>query len=413
MIKTRTIIVLFVLANLAIFSGRAISATPEEIRMSELQTKLEELQHEQDRIREDLSVTQEQRQSLQREISLLQGQVKLVESQISATDTKINLTEGKIDQVQERIGATQDLMSRKRETLGRLIFFLNQRDQEDIVASIMKYENISDIAQQIHDVARVQQQVFVIIQELKKAKTALEGDRTELEDKKDELEDLSAEAEARRVQLANVKSEKDRVLKVTKGQENAYQTQIAEIEKQKAAFFKELKELELKAISGGLYIVHIKATKVPAKGTKIFDWPETGYRLTQGYGMTSYAKRGAYGGAPHNGIDIAAGYGSLIRAIGSGQIVANGLSSGWGNWIAIQHDNGLVSLYTHMSSLAPLKVGTVVTKGQIIGYEGNTGKVTGSHLHLSIYKEFFTYLNDKGQLNFNYFEGTLNPRDYL
>ncbi|KKR49420.1 MAG: hypothetical protein UT84_C0028G0009 [Candidatus Curtissbacteria bacterium GW2011_GWA1_40_16] len=53
--KMRIIIVLFVLANLAMLSGRAISATPEEIRMDELQTKLEELQSEQDRIREDLS----------------------------------------------------------------------------------------------------------------------------------------------------------------------------------------------------------------------------------------------------------------------------------------------------------------------------------------------------------------------
>src|SRR5207249_638923 len=97
-------------------------------------------------------------------------------------------------------------------------------------------------------------------------------------------------------------------------------------------------------ISGGLFIVHITANPIPAKG-QIFQWPEDGYRVTQGYGMTAYAKRGAYGGAPHNGVDMASGYGSPIKAIGDGQIVANGTNDGWGNWVAIKHPNNLVSVY--------------------------------------------------------------------
>ncbi len=68
-----------------------------------------------------------------------------------------------------------------------------------------------------------------------------------------------------------------------------------------------------------------------------------------------------------------------------------------------------------MSSLSFLRVGTEVKAGDVIGYEGATGNASGSHLHLSIYKDFFTYISDKksGQLYFNYFEGTVNPLDYL
>jgi murein DD-endopeptidase MepM/ murein hydrolase activator NlpD len=199
-----------------------------------------------------------------------------------------------------------------------------------------------------------------------------------------------------------------------KGTKATYQKQLTQVEAKKAEFFKELRELELKIISGGLYVVHITATSVPKKGTKLFTWPETGYRLTQSYGYTTYSRRGAYGGAPHNGIDMAAGFGSEIKAIGAGKIVANGLNDGWGNWIAIQHENNMVSVYAHMSSLAPLKVGALVTQGQTIGYEGRTGNATGSHLHLSLYRDFFTYINDKkNQLYFNYFEGSLNPTDYM
>jgi murein DD-endopeptidase MepM/ murein hydrolase activator NlpD len=109
---------------------------------------------------------------------------------------------------------------------------------------------------------------------------------------------------------------------------------------------------------------------------------------------------------------MSAGYGTPIKAIGDGKIVANGTNSGWGNWVAIQHTNNMVSVYGHMSSLSFLKVGTQVTTGTVIGYEGNTGNATGSHLHLSLYREFFTYLKGN-DLYFNYFEGSLNPADYL
>lgn len=132
--------------------------------------------------------------------------------------------------------------------------------------------------------------------------------------------------------------------------------------------------------------------------------------------MTSYAKRGAYGGAPHNGIDIVEGPGTPIKPAADGIVLASGYNNGWGNWVAIRHSNlyNLVTLYAHLRSPTGLGNGTLVSTNSIIGYEGATGNATGSHLHLSVYQDFFTYINNKnGQLYFNYFEGTLNPFDYL
>ena len=97
--------------------------------------------------------------------------------------------------------------------------------------------------------------------------------------------------------------------------------------------------------------------------------------------------------------------------------MGNGKNEGGGNWVAIKPPTkfNLVSIYSHMSALSFLQVGTQVTASQVIGYEGNTGAATGSHLHLSVYKDFFTYVSNKksGQLYFNYFEGTVNPLDFL
>lgn len=387
--------------------------TSEDARIRELQIQIEALEQQASQFRSNIASEQAKAASLQKEISILKNQIGQIEAQIRSTDVKIDLTKTEVERVQDTIGQTQQQIDQKRETIGRLILFWQQRDNEDLAASLFKYQTLGLFLQQFNDLATMQSQLLDVIAGLQDDKTQLESQKSTLEEKQLTLEELNQQAFQRRSQLASVKGQQDRVLAATKGQEAIYKKQLEEIERRKTIFFNELRELELKIISGGLYEVHIKAETVPPCKTKLFSWPEDGYRLTQGYGMTTYARRGAYGGAPHNGIDVASGYGSTIKAIGAGTIVANGVNNpGWGNWVAIQHPNNMVSLYGHMSSLTFLRVGTQVATGQVIGYEGNTGNVTGSHLHLSLYREFFTYLKGN-DLYFNYFEGSLNPSCYL
>ena len=67
-----------------------------------------------------------------------------------------------------------------------------------------------------------------------------------------------------------------------------------------------------------------------------------------------------------------------------------------------------------MRDPALVLAGERVDQNTVMGYEGATGFVTGSHLHLSLYHEFFTFIGPKtGQVYFNYFDGSLNPLDYI
>jgi len=89
----------------------------------------------------------------------------------------------------------------------------------------------------------------------------------------------------------------------------------------------------------------------------------------------------------HLGVDYAAPYGTPIRAIASGKVIRKGYRGGYGKSITIKHSNGIKSLYAHMSRYKKrLRVGQRVSKGDIIGYVGSTGRSTGPHLHLGIYK---------------------------
>lgn len=87
---------------------------------------------------------------------------------------------------------------------------------------------------------------------------------------------------------------------------------------------------------------------------------------------------------PHSGMDIAAPQGKPVKATEAGQIIFAGDLFFTGNVVYIDHGNGVLSLYAHLSKISVTK-GQQVKRGQMIGNVGKTGRVTGPHLHWSVY----------------------------
>ncbi|MBP9115656.1 MAG: peptidoglycan DD-metalloendopeptidase family protein [Acidimicrobiia bacterium] len=97
-----------------------------------------------------------------------------------------------------------------------------------------------------------------------------------------------------------------------------------------------------------------------------------------------YRTHPIYGDARlHAGIDFNAGVGTPIKAAKAGTVISASVMSGYGNVIVIDHGGGISTLYAHQSSFA-VSAGTYVTQGQIIGYSGMSGNVTGPHLHFEV-----------------------------
>ena len=93
----------------------------------------------------------------------------------------------------------------------------------------------------------------------------------------------------------------------------------------------------------------------------------------------------------HEGIDIGAPKGSTVVAAGSGTVEVAGYSPYNGNWVKIDHGNGLETLYLHNSSLK-VSSGQRVSRGQKIASSGSTGMSTGPHLHFAV-KKNGSYVN--------------------
>lgn len=111
--------------------------------------------------------------------------------------------------------------------------------------------------------------------------------------------------------------------------------------------------------------------------------PVDGARVSSGFGMRLHPVLGY--SKMHKGIDFAAPIGTPIYASGDGVIQRAGRFSSFGNYVRIHHRNDLDTAYAHMSKIADgMRPGTRVKQGQIIGYVGMTGRVTGPHLHYEI-----------------------------
>lgn len=123
------------------------------------------------------------------------------------------------------------------------------------------------------------------------------------------------------------------------------------------------------------------------KGAKrmLMRTPVNGARLSSRYGnrrhpVLGYRKK-------HKGVDFAAPRGTPIMAAGTGTIKRANRYGSFGNYVRIRHTDGYSTAYAHLSKFARgIKAGRRVRQGQIIGYVGATGRVTGAHLHYEVLK---------------------------
>jgi len=117
--------------------------------------------------------------------------------------------------------------------------------------------------------------------------------------------------------------------------------------------------------------------------------PTAGY-LSSGFGfrLSPFSRSNEEGDGLlgfHSGMDISNGVNTPIQATANGTVESAGWQAGYGNTVVIRHSPELETLYGHMNTFAPgIKGGQEVSRGDIIGYMGQSGRATGVHLHYEV-----------------------------
>ena len=297
------------------------------------------------------------------------------------TENKIEKTNLKIQSLGYQIVNKENSISSNTKAVISWLKTINEFDAVNLAQILLSKNNFTSIWNEMDAIISVNEKVKEKIIELKEIKVELEDTRTETQKAKSELIRLKNELTDEKKIVNQNTAQKNKLLKETKNSEANYQKLVKDRLAKKLALEQELRDYESK-----LKFI-LDPSTLPKAG--VLSWPLSDVYITQQFGKTVAAKR-LYASGSHSGVDFRASVGTPVKAMADGVVLGFGDTdttcpgASFGKWILVEYGNGLSSAYGHLS-LIKVNAGQKVSRGEIIGYSGATGHVTGPHLHITVY----------------------------
>lgn len=398
-----------ILAVLVVFTSVIFSSAESvEEKKAALKQQISELDNQIAANKEKINKLQGQISEKQSYASELYSQITALECEISALDQKIAVVQGEIDGLNAEIKEKNDriivlekeirtaveeiaaceaeieqdydiLKSRIRSlymngTMSELEVFFEANNFESYLVNLELMDGISK-----HDTAIINE-IKDQVAQLNAKKTRLEEAKAAVEEAKALLEEQKAEVEAAKSELKEDQSTLEGAKSQIEASWSAVNAVIAELDQASS----EYKSLISKAESEKQKFSAEIDALVQQRGS-------TGSGTVSGAGFINplpYSSRYCschYGRNGHGGTDItcSGAYGKNILAVASGTVIISGWHWSYGNYIVIDHGNGLSTYYAH-NSQNYVSVGQSVSQGQVIGLVGSTGNSTGPHIHFEV-----------------------------
>lgn len=312
-------------------------------------------------------------------ITELDSQLNDIQEKINQYTLLIEEKEQQIEETEAELEEAERIQTEQYEAMKKRIKFMYERgdnlylevlfatgsfsdmlNKADYIEQLSEYDRnkLNEYIETTEYVAACKESLEAEHEVLEAAKTAVEEEQANvnelLEEKEKQVNAVSAEIADKQAQINEYEEDI-----------NAVNAEIAALEKAIAAEIAALEEANRRQFNGGM-----------------FQWPCPAYkRISDEYGQRINPVTGQQ--QFHNGIDLAAPYGSSILAAYDGDVVAADYSPTMGNYVMISHGSGIYTIYMHASSLYVSK-GQEVSKGQVIAAVGSTGRSTGNHLHFSV-----------------------------
>lgn len=380
----------------AVLAGVLLLAAlfPDTAAASELKESIRQKQ-------EAISQAQEEKKKLQSGLSDIQEMVKKLEQSKNDLETYVVELDGQLNSLEDKIGELQEQIEEKKEEIVqakedletaeavaeeqyaqmkvRLRYLYANSTDNGYLTSLLSAGSFSEMLNQAEYIQQVSDYDSRKLEEYRQNVEYMELCRQTLEEEEEVLHQAEESLQKEQQSVNTLISEKEKQIVAYEGDISNQEAAIAEYEAQIAAEDAEIAALE-KAVEADKAKLE-EENKVKYDGG-MFQMPCPSYtRISDDYGsrMHPILKVEKF----HNGVDFAAPSGSPILAAYDGRVVAATYNSSMGNYVMIDHGDGLYTIYMHASKLY-VSSGQTVTKGEQIAAVGSTGRSTGPHLHFSV-----------------------------
>jgi murein DD-endopeptidase MepM/ murein hydrolase activator NlpD len=345
-------------------------------------------------INADLTAVRTQVVQMTVDVAIAQGQVDELDAQVARLDLQVGEIEGreatKLAQLNERkaILAERIRLAYDTDRTTLLETMLSSDTFTDVLSEVSYHLDLAEQDKQLAEQIVDDQKVLAVIHATAVSTRAQTETMREAADvQRAGLDKQLADLAVARDRLAELEAETARLLKEQQAAFNKMAKDKAELARQIAA--SEKAEGDLQKQIDRLIAAQNQGGGIPSDYNGTLDWPMVG-TVTQNFGCTGFAWEPPKGNCRHfhSGIDIAAPMYTPIRAAGPGTVIFTGPNpydpkpKAW--IVIIAHAQNLVTWYAHVDAYNhPIRVhaGDHVVAGQIIAYEGMTGRTTGPHLH--------------------------------
>lgn len=360
----RKILLVFIIIIITLFTNIVVTlaATKSELQeqKNQISEQIKDTESEIAAVKQEISLTLKQIQELNSTISIYQ-------SEISELDEKISNLENSISEVQIKLDEAEKKYSEQEEGFKNRIVAQYEAGETTYLDVLLGGGSIWDMISNWYVVSEIAELDNQMLQQMEKNKN-------EIQTAKETLETSKAQVEAAK----QSKEQKASALKDSQNVKEQYATQLSEDEK---ALNQELEQLKVEnqRINKELNELENKYSDKIANlgGTGTLQRPVKSGVIT----ATMYYSSGIYHGALDYGVPI----GTNVYAAAEGVVLVAGWSnSGYGNYVCLQHSNGMRTYYAHGNGTFYVSSGDVVQKGQLIMLSGNSGRSTGPHLHFEV-----------------------------
>lgn len=350
-------------------------------------TTIDEAQQKANALEQQKSTAEAEKNSLNTQLNTIIGEMEDAQTKLADKQTEIEKAEEAL--VQAKVEENTQYQSMKKR-----IKYMYENGNSQVIELLMESENVGEFLNKAEYISQISEYDRDMLDEFQAVVKEVEAEEAALQVEYEELEVLRDDLLVKQANVESLLSEKNIQISDLEKQigDNAalLQELIAQAEAERlkqeqaaaaaaaaAAQQAAQQEAQNSGNSGGGSSYVPPTTDNVVSGNGQFTNP-----CPSGYVSSTFGYRD-FDSSFHKGLDLAAPEGTPTYAAADGVVLIAGWSDSAGNWIVIDHGNGFVGKYMHHSALA-VSAGQTVSKGQQIGYVGNTGNSFGAHLHFQL-----------------------------